>query len=637
MNSLPNYLQSLASIIVIVGTVFTLIRKTIDYWRYRNNTKGLHPFFSLREIKNYTKYYVPSNGQTVAPSKDMELTDSFIPKENLIDLFLNRAFKPVESSNKYFMILGGSGMGKTALLLNLYLKYKKKYNRTYDIRLFPLGFKGVDEKIAAIPEFDQKNSILLLDAFDEDPLIEDDDYNTRIRKILELTYSFRIIIITCRTQFFPKETEEPDETGVVIFGTDKGTHKFQKFYVSPFDEKNIRKFLRKKFKYYFFNLFALKKRAVAREIISKSKFLMVRPLLLSYIDDILKSVNFGLFTSNAGRNSMFQYSFQIYEVLINKWILRESNFKKSTDERKEYRENLYKASQLIAMEIYQHSLENQSLKLDAETVESIGIKSNIKLSELELKSRSLLNRDSAGLLKFSHKSILEYFLALELVKSPIFAKDFRYIEMNQAKSFYNEMYYHKEIKNSLDTFKLNSRFKVKMKGASMKALRFVPANQLVNLPFDSDLEGIEAKYMDFKDIRPFEVFDTITFLNLSNNSIEKVNRLCMINLRSLILKDNRTRIIENLTLPNLRELDLTGSSIHDFSFLRTLPSLRELYLLNSKVDNDLASDLVRQYNSIKFHFDKSVELKQGEIWYEYMKKEELSRRHYHSKYPRFPN
>ena len=46
----------------------------------------------------------------------------------------------------------------------------------------------------------------------------------------------------------------------------------------------------------------------------------------------------------------------------------------------------------------------------------------IQLSDLEAKSRSLLNRNANGIYKFAHKSILEFILAKKAIKDAQFRK-----------------------------------------------------------------------------------------------------------------------------------------------------------------------------------------------------------------------
>ena len=61
---------------------------------------------------------------------------------------------------------------------------------------------------------------------------------------------------------------------------------------------------------------------------------------------------------------------------------------------------------------------------DKEEVDQYDLFVQEYLSEQDIKSRSLLNRDGDGNLKFSHKSILEYFLAKDILEKPQMLKEF---------------------------------------------------------------------------------------------------------------------------------------------------------------------------------------------------------------------
>jgi len=56
----------------------------------------------------------------------------------------------------------------------------------------------------------------------------------------------------------------------------------------------------------------------------------------------------------------------------------------------------------------------------------------INLSEMDMKNRSLLNRNALGFYKFAHKSILEYFLILEYFNEKEFQKIWSFKGMEAA-------------------------------------------------------------------------------------------------------------------------------------------------------------------------------------------------------------
>lgn len=430
-------------ILIIVGKqVVSIISYFISRRRKRLLAKDLHPFYSSKEVENATKYYVNTKFQNVPPSEDEEPGRSYIAaaRQPLIPLFLKKAFRNDSDDNKYYLVLADSGMGKTTFMINLYLSYKYKRNwfwqkSKYDIKLFPMGHPKTVERIKNMPSEEKENCILLLDAFDED----NDavlNYEARLKEILNLVWEFREIVITCRTQFFPSSKNEPTETGKFRFGPEAGQHHFQKIYVSVFSEGDIKRYLKKRFKSFLF--FKNSNYLKALGIVLKSPNLMMRPMLLSHVNDLVKV------------KKKMKYGFQIYEALIEQWLERESN---KAGIRKKYGANykqlLYQFSKALARDLYKNR-GNRNNKLSLKVNEIIenpnGLQlkdiegNNIEIDKYDQGSRSLLNRNAVGEYKFSHKSILEYFLALEVFNNTEFRRNFFFnSDLDTAKRFFLEM------------------------------------------------------------------------------------------------------------------------------------------------------------------------------------------------------
>ncbi len=190
----------------------------------------------------------------------------------------------------------------------------------------------------------------------------------------------------------------PQTTGIYKFGTDKGEYTFYKLYVSPFDDKDISKYLRRKYPFY-----QMYKRGKAKQIVERSPNLMVRPMLLANIDDLLQ------------RTEPYEYSYQIYEEMIKRWIQRERIKNKA---------ELRKFSETIAIDMYKNRNERKGVFIDGDEIENFAAQHRIELKTFEMRSRSLLNRNAEGEYKFAHKSILEYFLALEIFNNSEFGNNF---------------------------------------------------------------------------------------------------------------------------------------------------------------------------------------------------------------------
>ncbi len=414
---------------ILAATGPTLWKLIVQLWTLRKQRilkRDLFPFYTQLEAQQATRYYVDTKCQNVAPSKDEEprLDDDKAVKQSGLFFFLRKAFNPKKEDCQFYIILADSGMGKTTFLLNLYLRYINQFAPPqYDIKIFPLAFPDADKKIAAIEK--KRETILLLDAFDED-MQAVHDYKARLDRLIALTRDFREVVITCRTQFFPSEYEEPRETGVMRYGGAGGEQEFYKFYLSPFDDADIRAYLQKRFPWWLRD-----KRQKAQKIVEHSPNLMVRPMLLQHIEDLLQ------------HNKTYTSSHAVYAELIKRWIEREAE-KVGPQRRKRYIEELYQFTREIALDLYGRRRERQGgLLISGAEIQPFADRHNIKLSKVEMKSKSLLNRNARGYYKFSHKSILEYFLAEEAFFNAEFRAELHFEGMDQARAVFDEMVFEK--------------------------------------------------------------------------------------------------------------------------------------------------------------------------------------------------
>ncbi len=375
-NNISN-INSLISIIIYItsigtfawGLVVCFLRLKLKHNRYKYLDIPID-----HETKQSMKYYIATRGQEIDPC-----TESNNAREISFDLtsfFLKEIFR--KSDEQYFIILADSGMGKTTFLLKLFLEYYKKILRKKSIILVPLAFENAIDRINKI--VNKSTTILLLDGFDED-IYAMNDYIKRLKEICNATESFYKVIITCRTQFFSDSKSEPLHTDKIRFGVGKKSIEFKKYYISPFNEKEISLYLKKKYNFFF----KKNKLKNAQKIIDHCPDLMMRPMLLRYIDD--------LFENEA---KLYTTTYEIYEELVFKWIDRET-----VDN-----EVLYDFSKSIA----EHMYSNKTVYISQDDIKKLCVKYNIKIKDIEAKSKSLLNRNVNGDYKFAHKSILEYFV-----------------------------------------------------------------------------------------------------------------------------------------------------------------------------------------------------------------------------------
>jgi hypothetical protein len=299
------------------------------------------------------------------------------------------------------LVLGDAGMGKTTFLINLFLTYNSgAFSKKYIVKFIPLGDIDADNQIKKLGDQSGK-IILLLDGFDEDSKAFD-DLQRRLNEIILMVKNFRKVIITCRTQFFKDEDSEKFTVELPIFGEGGGQHRINKKYICSFTDKEIRGYLNKRYGRCFIvhrrSFYLTRERKRAQEIVDMAPNLAVRPMLLDKMDDLLRS------------DRTFEYDYQVFEELVYLWIDRESK-KQRNGINEFFRLQMQKFLFSAARKIYINFRDGDGLFITDSQIKAIAERENLDLSLIDLKTRSLLNRNPKGFIKFSHKTVLEYFLA----------------------------------------------------------------------------------------------------------------------------------------------------------------------------------------------------------------------------------
>jgi hypothetical protein len=434
-------LLSVILITLILTFIIKLIVKTSNvlfkrYKRAKEAMEDIKPQFDHLSIKKAKQFYIQTQYQNASPSRQEEpgFTHKYIARAKLIPFFTKIAFNEKQDSERFYMILADSGMRKTTFMINLYIVYHSffSYSRKYTMKLFRFSNPDTIDQVKSIKTEDAKKMILLLDALDEDPGIISTDptisdftaFQNRIDEIIEITKNFREVLITCRSQYFPGQEEDPYELKIRR-PDEKGFYTLNKLYVSPFNEKEVKKYLNKKFGIIPFINQKKKKRAL--EIVSKAKNIVMRPMLLSYIDYLLE----GEFTEVT--------TCSIYDKLVNKWLQREAEKRKGIAVRDNFIKSLRNLSFKTAVAIYTNWRKEGRMYVTKEETLCIAEQFSIQLKPEEITGQSLLTCDGVGNWKFAHKSILEFFLAHEACQRPIFLKDMNFKGMDMAKKIYEEL------------------------------------------------------------------------------------------------------------------------------------------------------------------------------------------------------
>ncbi|WP_157067950.1 formylglycine-generating enzyme family protein, partial [Desulfosarcina cetonica] len=362
----------------------------------------------LDEIKEITfidpfelaELYVEPDCQEMNPA-DRRVEDEMVAKEPVM-VKINQFFRQpaTQAGRNQLFILSDAGMGKSALLAMIKLMHLTRFwPQDRDCVLKKLGPKTLEE-IETIPN--KRETILLLDSLDEDPSAYG-RVNQRLEEILAVSQRFAKAIITCRTQFFPMLHTHPLELpGQICIG---GYDCYSK-YLSFFNDGKVYHYLSKRFPKRFFGLLSdQKKIEKAKVIIASMGSLRCRPMLLSYIDDLMESPRM----HDGGGNI-----YHIYDALVDNWLRRELLKKKDLDHN-----DLYDACIILATWMQMRQKREVSEDEINRLIETISRKVKT-ITEIDMKGRSLLNRNSEGDYRFSHYSIQEFLVAKFVCEKPLF-------------------------------------------------------------------------------------------------------------------------------------------------------------------------------------------------------------------------
>ena len=299
------------------------------------------------------------------------------------------------------MILADSGMGKTALLSKYYAYHWSSAKRSarFDLLVVPLNRPDADEVIGRVPAEKRNQTVLFLDALDEDPFANM-DCQKRLEYIAGLAEIFYCVLITCRTQFFSNEAAItipaliPVIAGPVSLG-ETPPISFKKIYMSPFSNIQMRHYLWKRFLLRFHPIIFRSALRTAKRFAD----LISRPMLLTYIQDLV----------NEKRE--LQYTFEVYQTIVEEWLKREITIKNLAKDATKLLDFSYK----MAGELFAKGLDRLPENVLKEMADSfiVELKYHNRLHLKEIQQRSLLNRDDRGNWKFAHRSIMEYLLVRE--------------------------------------------------------------------------------------------------------------------------------------------------------------------------------------------------------------------------------
>ncbi len=355
--------------------------------------------------------YIDPDCQLFNPAdldEDEPATAHSSPIRQFLAKFLSGRFRKKDGRHVVF-ILSDAGMGKTSLLTMLKLSHLLSFwPKAVRFELLKLGHDTL-ERVGAFR--DRGQTVLLLDALDEDPAGWG-RIAGRLRELLQATETFRQVVVTCRTQFFPSGG------GSLIAGRGKVEvegYECNLLYLSPFSNEKAEDYLRRIYsrtlaaKFMGWMRGGASRIERARKLVAAMKTLSMRPLLLSCVEDLMEAE-----PEDAGE-------YAVYKVLVEQWLRRE--VRKRLEGERPSKETLWAACESLALEL--HETGERSLP-EAELGELLSSHSGV-LSAIEVGGRSLLNRTSGGAFRFAHYSVQEFLVAHRLIETrPRLVSSFRF-------------------------------------------------------------------------------------------------------------------------------------------------------------------------------------------------------------------
>jgi len=286
-------------------------------------------------------------------------------------------------------LLADSGMGKTAFVVNYF--DRKNTRGKYPIAVVRLGRPGKDAAKLIDEIANKENTTLFLDGFDEDQKAIE-DYKTRFEELIVKLLPFRRIVITCRTQFFVSRENMP---GLHSRIKSEGGE-IREVYLAPFNNDQVKTYLKTPFRFWE-RWFKTEKWKRAKQLVANVRDLSVRPMLLSYIRDLIE------------REKPISKTIDVYEAIVDVWLRREHKFDNMIDP-----QQLYIFSKELAKLFHQDGVNS----IYFENLEPMAKKWGFNFDRQKLTTRSLLNRDGLGNYMFAHRSILEYLYVECLLEEP---------------------------------------------------------------------------------------------------------------------------------------------------------------------------------------------------------------------------
>nr|VFJ90908.1 MAG: Formylglycine-generating enzyme, required for sulfatase activity, contains SUMF1/FGE domain [Candidatus Kentron sp. LFY] len=353
-------------------------------------------------VSCYVEPFCQDHSPTDDPKDRRPISHIRAPVFSTINTFLKGDSSRFTDSSRRMFVLSDPGMGKTSLLMMIKLTHLAGFwPQGYDCLLLKLGKDTLD---VVWQHSDKTNTVLLLDALDEDPLALG-NVEKRLLEILEAAGDYYRVIVSCRTRsLFSAATYPSDYPGEIRIGD----HACLLAFLNTFDYEQVVDYLTKRFPHHLCDILVHcsdSLRREARHLVDEMGAQCFSPLLLAHIDDIMA----------VWLRKSDPYS--LYLALFHGWIAREEarlyKLRRKKLGNPLDRRDLWTLFTTIAVFLQrrgEHSLSRAAL-YQLENDFSPPVANLDSLAYFDTGDRSLLNRNTAGDFRFIHCSIQEFLVA----------------------------------------------------------------------------------------------------------------------------------------------------------------------------------------------------------------------------------
>jgi hypothetical protein len=403
-------------------------------------TETLYKFTFWQKIKYKFGFYDESIFFNLIPfytSSTLKLlTDNYIPHYYSRDdqeeakFGANRfILKYVFSENKYgriLFVLGGTGVGKTSIMLKTFLSavakniFEKKEKNFYFLSFGQLWDSYVDDKLESIRKTTDNlaDTVLFLDALDED-IKARNNFESRVDELIEELSIFSKVVISCRNQYFTRKSEKDYAINKyledsLVLGKRHNIN-IDRLYLHGFNSAQIYKYFKKN----SVEDLSLDK---IKNAIAKNQTLFSIPMICSFLK--------GAPVESFNTSSYYQF----FEDIFQRWIEREAlsvaskkeNDIITIDEVKEVKVKTGLNNLMGELARYLFFNNEGDGWFTADDIENVLNKyERVLLSKFEGLGKSFVAKNNIGQFSFIHSSVFDYFLAKEMVEErlPVELKD----------------------------------------------------------------------------------------------------------------------------------------------------------------------------------------------------------------------